>query len=208
MIDKIDGNLSFTSNIIFNKTLYKGFNQAIIDARTDKTKRATRFANAISYLKNDRRNDTYEIITKNSGYEPENNCYLVKNGKIIKKSLPNDKRLGENIMDVIINYVKIDLRHNLANETPIQNRTELNKINAELNEAVSRISKDLDTLYANLGRIKKFQNNISGAKYIINHIAELLSDKNMVEMGCTSNTESIVKKLHEIMGDAHYGKML
>ena len=72
MINKINGNPSFTSNIIYNQILHKGFYQATIDARTDNQKRANRFANAVNYLRNDGQNDTYEVVKGRRNGGPSN----------------------------------------------------------------------------------------------------------------------------------------
>ncbi len=201
MINKINGNPSFTSNIIYNQILHKGFYQATIDARTDNQKRANRFANAVNYLRNDGQNDTYEVVTKNSGYEPENRCYLLKNGEVIKKSLPNDKRLGENVMDIITNYVKKDLKHDLGNDVPKFDTKEIDEI-------VTRATNDIDKLYARLGRVEEFRDHISKANYHINRIAEMISDEDLIKKANHSNSNSVVDKLNGILGDTHYGEML
>lgn len=196
MINKICGGLNFTSNILYNRTLDKGFNQAKIDARTDKKNDANRFANAINYLKNDGKNDIYEVQTKNSGYESANKVYLIKNGEII---CSGDwyNRLGKNVMHIINNYVKYDLNYNTDNPRVKKNYNAINNYFNVIDKNIINIKNELD-------ENNELTDELSNIQKRLEEIHSITKERGKDYV----SSELYVEKLNDVLGDVHYGEML
>ena len=196
MIDKIGSDINFTSNILYNRMLDKGFNQAVINARTGKTLNANQFANAINYLINDGKDDVYCIKTMHSGYEPQNKVYLLKNGKIIS-STNKYKKAGNNVIHLVDTYVKEEF-HTDLNTPNIKN-----SYNAVKN-SFSLINKYLENIKEQFSNDNKMTEGINDIQKKIAGINAYAKENGNNE----SRSELYVKKLREITQNIHYGEML
>ena len=199
MIRSISNTPSFGSSIVFNKTLYEGFNRAIIEARNGYNTKANEFANAVTYIQNDGKNDVFTIETKNSGYEPKERCYLLKNGKEIAHD--DTETLGENVMYLITEYAEYE-----SCEPMTYPSADISA--ATIKGLVNDVQEKLDILSDKAGNIKTIAPRVSNAQKAMDNILRELGTKRTKSILAENESASVVNKLKNIMGDKHFGEML
>ena len=188
MTDKIDRNITFTSNILFNETLAKGFNRAVIEARTESKVRANQFANAINCLINDGQKDVFVLETKHSAYKPE--LRLLKNGEVVK-SESSSAHTGDNVIKIVTEYVKENFKTNL-------NTFQKAKDYSVVKNSMLMIDKNL----------KALKNQFAKNEGITQELDDIQKRMEKINSQTELNSENCVKKLNSIIGDKHYGEML
>jgi len=199
MIRNISNSPNFGSSIVFNKTLYQGFNRAIIEARNGNNNIANEFANSVNYIKNDGKDDIYTVETRNSGYDRKNRCYLLKNGETIAHD--DYGTLGENVMYLISCHAEEQSGKSMAFPPADVSA-------AKITELVNIVQKDLTNLDVAAKNIKTVAPRVSNAQKAMSNILKELETKKTKSLLAESEAESVVNKLKNIMGDKHFGEMI
>ncbi len=147
-IDNINNRPNFQANIVFNETLYKSLAKAKTDIRmwdsnytpVSQKRQVNDFVEALNHILKDGTKDVYEVRPGNLAYEPQNRCWLFKNGQKVKYHDNSNASLAENVMDIII---KTALDNDLYKEFYLNFKNIKTKINnKQLTKNIDNIMSD------------------------------------------------------------------
>lgn len=145
--------ISFGSRIIRNDLFNWGMEQARDDAK-DYQYNVNAFVNAVNYLKNDGKNDTYSLAKENGPRSLA--ILLLKNGEPVKKA--SDIEIGHSVEDVFISYVKDDLGVDV--NKPITASIKQDILINEIKQSIEQTQENLSENLNKLNDIRLYSNRI------------------------------------------------
>ena len=138
MIKGLSSIPSFGSTIVRNDYLLKGFSQAKVDTRNNNQFAANEFINAINYLKNDGKDDVYEVV-KDTRPNRSNDYALIKNDEMVKSL--GYQTIGRTVMELFTQYTRFDLKAPVDKPftKSMKQKVNINDIKYHLNEVKDQL---------------------------------------------------------------------